>query len=232
MKDLNFQLSFKQDPYEKIRHFTVHPLTDDGFSQYISRDHFTYQYLNKFHPKYMKRNEERESNQPNQKIKEKDTSEHKEEKETPQLLTEVESKIGEDTIPNLYKTHMQLNKRSSNKKYHGFPSYQVPRIKANEQVTRLNKQIMKSLNVTSTNEQDLLKTCEKEQEKIKVLYTTQDKAFKSSKVSLINSHHLPMLKSNQGNRKQMGIRYNPYNYDCSYAKNLTKRNVFGALFAH
>ena len=50
MIDYN-QLSYKDKPFTQVKKYAVHPLSDQGFNQYLSKESYARQFLNKINPK-------------------------------------------------------------------------------------------------------------------------------------------------------------------------------------
>ena len=59
MIDLN-KLTYREKPFSQVKQYTVHPLSDKGFNEYISKDSFARKYLNKIDPRILKELEEEE----------------------------------------------------------------------------------------------------------------------------------------------------------------------------
>ena len=45
------ELSFKEKPFTQVKHYAIHPLSEKGFNQYLSKESYARQYLNKINPK-------------------------------------------------------------------------------------------------------------------------------------------------------------------------------------
>jgi hypothetical protein len=61
---------------------------------------------------------------------------------------------------------------------------------------------------------------------------TKDKMLPNIPRSVLGQPKIWHKRTSIGNSKYMGSRFNPNNYDYSGVRNMTKRNVFGALFQH
>jgi hypothetical protein len=79
-------------------------------------------------------------------------------------------------------------------------------------------------------ERDYLNFCTEENEKYKAIIESPRGV--RNKISADNLIFPQLSVSPNKANKQMGERYNPYNYDLGKTKNMTKRNVYGALFHH
>lgn len=49
MYDFN-SLNYRNRPFSQVKQYAIHPLSDKGFKDYISKDSYARKYLNKVHP--------------------------------------------------------------------------------------------------------------------------------------------------------------------------------------
>lgn len=160
------------------------------------------------------------------------------------------SYISDCTTPNNITTDYPNFSRT---KYDGFASYQVPRIdhliqfdekkRINATFGNFNNRIKHILDFERGDKNlngndDLISVCSKENEKFKniIVNNLNNEFLTNSKLPriahVVNQPKLLFSRNNNGNSKMMGGKYNPYNYEAAKPKNMTKRNVFGALFNH
>ena len=50
MKDFK-TLNYRDRPFSQVKQYAIHPLSDKGFKDYISKDSYARKYLNKLDPK-------------------------------------------------------------------------------------------------------------------------------------------------------------------------------------
>lgn len=149
--------------------------------------------------------------------------------------------VNEDEINNLNNQN-KFNTNSRSMRKTGFESYDIPRvtkkINANPvEVEQFNKRCFKSFsnffNSGSNDFESYLKDYNKKLES-NLLNQTGETFLKSSnlpKINLIlNQPELIIKKTGIGNSKFMGAKYNPHNFGLANFKNMTKRNINGALF--
>jgi hypothetical protein len=139
-------------------------------------------------------------------------------------------------------------------KYNGFPSYAVPRTEnlnisetnsttcANFYNNKIKNTIALSNNGNFSRvhtEEDYLSVCSKENDKCQYILTTQtDSTHSGPLLPHINSYSKQpktpkmFILGKNISSKQMGERYNPFNYDLTRTKSNIRRNVYGALFNH
>jgi hypothetical protein len=59
MIDLN-KYSYREKPFTQVKQFSIHPLSDKGFTEYLSRDSNARKYLNRIDPKLLEELEEQD----------------------------------------------------------------------------------------------------------------------------------------------------------------------------
>lgn len=143
-----------------------------------------------------------------------------------------------DTYPNVPGFYIRPAKKV------GFESYNVPRInksvnKKPLQVSNFDNKCFKSLSgFFNSNDKNFRSYLNKENDRLTgiLLNQTSDNFLKSNKLPkisyIVNQPELIIKKTGIGNSKFMGVGYNPDNYNPTNSKNLTKRNISGALFLH
>jgi hypothetical protein len=310
MIDLNFRLPYRNSPYDKVRSHNVYQLSDEGFNKYISKDHITHKYLNKFRILKIVADDETTT-----------TDKNKQNKNLNNNLSDLKCSSAsspsqnancmqpQNENVNMFRNYSSFKKSSKNKtrskltspknmknmtrnsnmnylptetssfnvtdylntttsklreKRTGFGSQQVPRVEhlLNEQKRIMSStshnfrhKIYKTLAWNKNKEDpqisngdkdqihiqddDIMQVCNTENEKMKNLILTQTstnflKGSRLPRIKNVKKEEPVILSSNNrlGNCKLMGEKYNPFNFDIGKTKNMTKRNVFGALYGH
>lgn len=129
----------------------------------------------------------------------------------------------------------------------GFESFNVPRVNS------YNKKLLKSIKFNDFNKKCMNSVSggffNKEENCLDSLITQENKRLKDifmsqtsngflkhnnlPKISyIVNQPQIVIKTTGIGNSKYMGLKYNPHNFTANSHKNMTKRNINGALFLH
>ena len=125
----------------------------------------------------------------------------------------------------------------------GFESYNIPRVESKRlkpvQVIQYESKCFKSFaSFYSTAKDNFTEHLSLENDRLTNILLNQTsegflKANKLPKISyIINQPEIVVKKTGIGNSKFMGQNYNPYNFNPTSHKNMTKRNVNGTLYLH
>jgi len=144
-----------------------------------------------------------------------------------------------------------LSKANKSKGYDGFESYNIPRVglrsksemKENSLVDNYSRQMANSIKLggkqcSNASDSELNQLCEEENRKLRYVIKNQLNAEYLSKAKLpkisyiVNQPKFNMANSRTQNNKNMGVKFNPFNYQADRSSKTFGRNIFGGTFNH
>jgi len=144
-----------------------------------------------------------------------------------------------------------LSKANKSKGYDGFESYNIPRVglrsksemKENSLVDNYSRQMANSIKLGSkqcsnANSVELNQLCEEENKKLRNVIKNQLNGEYLAKAKLpkisyiVNQPKFNMANSRTQYNKNMGAKFNPFNYQTDRSSKTFGRNIFGGTFNH
>ena len=248
MEEFDIEKDFSKQPYDELPTHKIFPLSENGFKKYIKPKNSFYEFFQKvendFNSRNRTKNEISNRNKPyvNNTTNDKSNIEKETNKVVKQNKVLCPSRLVKRIKLESKDKELSLSNIKTNKSHDNYTHCNTD---SNTRYSFVNRAMLRSINYSK--EKSLYSLIESENNhmreilKKKILNPSFLKTNKLPKIKYVGRQidsEVSCCSAKYGNTYSnhnsyfMGSKYNPSNYELAKAKNRTKRNEFGYLFAN